>query len=143
MAEFRQFLGIALTADDRSHDRLSGHPAQITNDVCQLQVHLRECFLHSLDAGRCSRHVFGPLPPVGAKNPNLRGWLERVIQQPVGVQLQQPLTLLHVALAPWKILGVPCIDEVDLKAMFFQNFVERNPIDSGRPHGHRLYSTSF
>jgi len=38
---------------------------------------------------------------------------------------------------------VPCIDEINLKAMFFQNFVERNPIDSGRLHGHRLYSTAF
>ena len=77
-----------------------------------------------------------------AKNPNLRWWLERVIQQTVRVQLQQPLTLLHIALATRKILGVPCIHEIDLKAMFFQNFVERDPIDSSRLHGHRLYSTA-
>jgi hypothetical protein len=108
-----------------------------------LQIHLRQRFLHSLNAGRCPRYVFCPLPPVGAKNANLGWWLERVIQQPVGVQLQQPLTLLHVALTSRQVLRVSRIDQIHFKATVFQNLVEGNPIHPSRLQGDRLYSTAL
>ena len=80
IAEFSQFLRIALTSHNRPHDRLSGQPAQIADHVCQLHVHLRQCLLHPLNASRRSLHVFPSLPPVGSKHPNLGRGLERVVQ---------------------------------------------------------------
>ena len=41
-----QLLRIALPCYDRSHDLLSRDSTQIANHVCQLQVHLGQCFLH-------------------------------------------------------------------------------------------------
>jgi len=40
--------------------------------------------------------------------------------------------LLHVALAPGEILGVPGVHQVDLKAPRVEDFIQRNPVDAGR-----------
>ena len=47
--------------------------------------------------------MFGALPPIRTQHPDLRSGAKRVPQQSVGMQLQQPLALLHVALAPRQI----------------------------------------
>ena len=68
----------------------------------------------------------------------------------IGVQLHQPLTLLHVALAPGQIFRVPGIYQIHFQTPLFQNVVYRDPINSGglhrdssnpallQPGGHRL-----
>jgi hypothetical protein len=60
--------------------------------------------------------------------------MKRVPEQAVGVELQQPLALLHVALAPGKILGVARVHQIDLKASRVEDLVQRDPIDAGRLH---------
>jgi radical SAM superfamily enzyme YgiQ (UPF0313 family) len=72
-----------------------------------------------LNTRRRSTHVLSPLPPVGTKHANLRRRLERVVQQPVGVQFQQPLAL--PALPSRQILRVPWIGQTHLDATFFKN----------------------
>jgi hypothetical protein len=43
-------------------------------------------------------HQIAPLPPQGARNPDLVGGLKAIIQQAKSAQLQQPLTLLLLLL---------------------------------------------
>jgi hypothetical protein len=57
--------------------------------------------------------------------------MERVPEQAVGVELQQPLALLDVALAPGEILGVPRVHQIDLEATCVEDLVQRNPVDAG------------
>ncbi len=51
------------------------------------------------------------------------------------MQLQQPLTLLHVALAPRQVLRVPGVDQIDLEPAAVQDVIERQPIHPGRLQG--------
>src|SRR5580700_2049615 len=80
IAQFSQLPRIALSFQDRTHDILSGYSAQIANHVRQLQVHLRQSLLHPQNARPDFTQMFCPLPPIGAKDPNLRSWLERIVQ---------------------------------------------------------------
>jgi hypothetical protein len=57
VTELRQFPGIAFPSNDGPHNHLSGHPAQIADHIGELNIHLRQGFLHALNAGRCSRDV--------------------------------------------------------------------------------------
>jgi transposase len=75
------------TGHNRPYDRLSGQPTDIADHVCQLHVHLGQGLLHPQNAGRRFRYMCCSLSPVGSKHPNLCWRLERVAQQPVGMQL--------------------------------------------------------
>ena len=71
MTEFRELLRVAFSGNDGPHNQLSCHPTEIADHIGQLDIHLRQGFLHSLNAGRRPNHVLCPLPPVGAQDPNL------------------------------------------------------------------------
>jgi hypothetical protein len=88
-----------------------------------------------LDAGADSVHMVAALAPVRPHHANLGGRVKRVPEQAVGVELQQPLALLHIALAPGEILGVPRVHQIDLKAPRVEDLVHGNPVDAGRLHG--------
>ncbi len=70
ITEGSQFMGIAFACQNGLDDRLSSHSAQITQHISQLEIHLRQ------------------RRPKG------------IPQQPIRVQLHQPLTLLCVTFAP-------------------------------------------
>ena len=115
-------------------------PAEIADHVRQLDVHLGERLLHPLDAGAEAAHVIAPLAPIGPCDADL-GWrMERIAEQAVGVQLQQPLALLHVALAPGQILRVAGVDQIDLESAGVEDLVQRHPIDAGRLHRDRRHA---
>ena len=128
---------IALAREDRADDALPGPAAQIADDIRQLDVHLGQHLLHPLDAGADRVHMVAALPPVRPHDANLGGRVKRVPEQAVGVELQQPLALLHVALAPGEILGVPRVHQIDLEAPRVEDLVQRNPVDAGRLHRDR------
>jgi hypothetical protein len=48
------------------------------------------------------------------------------------VQLQKPLTLLHVALASRKILNLSRIHQEDFEPMLFEDVIQWNPIEGIR-----------
>ena len=131
MAERRELVRVALAREDRADDALPGPAAQIADDIRQLDVHLGERLLHPLDAGADGVHMVTALPPVRPHHANLGGRVKRVPEQAVGVELQQPLALRHVALAPGKILGVPRVHQIDLEAPRVEDLVQRNPVDAG------------
>jgi hypothetical protein len=82
-------------------------------------------------------HVIAALAPVGAGDADDGGGMERVAEQAVGVQLQQPLTLLHVALPPREILRVARVDQEHLEAAGVEDLVQRHPVDAGGLHRDR------
>jgi hypothetical protein len=135
MAQRGERLRIPFAGEDRADDSLARPSTEITDDIGELEVHLRQRFLHPLDAGADGVDMVAALAPVGAGHANLRGGMERVAEEPVGVQFQQPLALLHVALAPRQIFRVPGVDQIDLEAARRQDLVDRNPIDAGRLQG--------
>jgi hypothetical protein len=81
-----------------------------------------------------------PLPPQGARHPDLVGGLKAIIQQTKGMQLQQPLTLLHIALAPRHVLGVPGIHQIHFQTMLFKNLQHGHPIYASRWQGHAAHA---
>ncbi len=93
-------------------------------------MHLGQRFVHALDAHSGLLHVLGALAPAGAHRPNFRRGTKRFPQQSIGVQLQQPLAFLHVALAPRQILGVVRMYQPDLEAGLLPYVVHRNPVHS-------------
>src|SRR5438128_2742230 len=95
---------------------LASPAAEIADHIRELDVHLREDFLHPLDAGGGGLHVFAPVAPVRAQDPDVSGRTEGVAKQAVGVELQQPLTLLDVSLAAGEILRMAGVDQIDLES---------------------------
>jgi hypothetical protein len=75
--------------------------------------------------------------------PRLVARLKAVVQQSEGMQLQQPPALLDVALAARQILGVTRIYQIHLQSPLLQNLENRNPVHSGRLHGHATHSASI
>src|ERR1017187_9498070 len=88
---------IAFARQNGLENGLSGHPADIAQYIGQLDTHLRERLLYPLDVRYGCPYEIVALPPVGAHRADLLRRPERIPQQTVGVQLHQPLALLHVA----------------------------------------------
>src|SRR2546429_4947336 len=63
------------------------------------------------------------------------------MEQTIGVELLEPLAILHVRLAPGHLARVMGIDQLDIKATLFEHFEQGNPVDAGRLHYHDLNLT--
>jgi hypothetical protein len=63
---------------------------------------------------------------------------KRAVQQAEGVQLLQPLAVGDIAFAARQILHVAGVDQFDLQAPPLQDLKERDPIDAGGLHDHRV-----
>jgi hypothetical protein len=81
------------------------------------------------------------MPHQRPKTPNLRIRSEGSVEQPITVQLLQPLAVLDVGLAPGDLVQMPCIHQHHLDPRRLQLLIERDPIHSGGLHGHRLDPT--
>src|SRR5262249_28675899 len=62
-------------------------------------------------------------------------------QQAIGVEFLQPLTVLHVRLAPWHLTRLMGINQLDVTSTLFEHFEQRNPVDPGRLHHHGVNLT--
>ena len=80
----------------------------------------------------------GALPQVAPQAPYLGLRPEGCRQQPIGVQLLQPLAVQHVALATRYVLDPPGIHQHHLKSPVLQDSEEGYPVDPGGLHGHGL-----
>src|SRR5215217_703076 len=60
----------------------------------------------------------------------------------MGVKLQQPLALLHIALPARQVLGMPGIHKKYLESKLLQDVVQRNPINACRLHCDRLHAAT-
>ena len=78
------------------------------------------------------QHLF--LTQVTAQNADFFGRTKSLSQQTIGVQFLHPLAVQDITLATGDILDPPGIDQINLEAPLFENFIERDPIDAGRFH---------
>lgn len=74
------------------------------------------------------------VPPQHADGAHLGGRAEGRTQQPDGMQVLQPLAVLHVGLAAGHVLDVAGIDQANRDAGLFEHLRQRNPINAGRLH---------
>jgi hypothetical protein len=75
---------------------------------------------------------------VGAQCRDLGGGSEAAPQQAEAVELLNPLAVRHIALAVERVLDVTSVDQQDLDPARLEDLVERDPVDPGRFHRHRL-----
>lgn len=124
----RQPPRIALAGKDGLDDALGALPVQVAKDVMQLEVHLREHFLHALElAGGFTDHLRAVAHQITQGGDLLVG-PEAAPQQPRLVQLLEPLRVADIGLAARHPLGVPRIDQADLQARLLQHRVKSDPV---------------
>jgi hypothetical protein len=58
------------------------------------------------------------------------------------MQLLQPLAIFHICFTPRQVLGSSAIDETDLESMTLKDFMQRDPINTGRFHRHGFDSAA-
>jgi hypothetical protein len=101
-----QYMRIPLPFEHGVDDAHGTHSAQVGQHARQLHVHLNQYFLDALDRAGGFGDQIAAMPPQRARGSNFVARLKAAAQQPEGVQLQQPLTFLHIALSAGHVLGV-------------------------------------
>lgn len=101
------FGGIAFAGDDGPNDAHSRHTGDVRDDVVQLHIHFHQRLLHVLDMrGTVFQQPFTQAH-VAAQLDDLLMRPEACPQQPVGMQLLQPLSVVDIGLATTHGLRVP------------------------------------
>src|SRR5579884_3850079 len=80
-------------------------------------------------------HQFAAVPHDGARRANLILRPKRRPQQSDRVQILQPLAIMPVGTPPRHVFHVPGVYQARLKFSFFQNLIQRNPVNPRRLHG--------
>jgi hypothetical protein len=111
--------------------RIPVTPGDVRDHVVQLHVHLHKGFLHVLDVrGRILHEPFA-MTQVGAQLGDTVAWTEAAPQQPVRMELLQPLRIVHVALAAGDMLDVARVHEEDLESASLEDLEDGNPVHPG------------
>ena len=132
-----------LACKDVSDNLHASHPGDIREYVGQGQVHLGERLLHVLNMRRAVLHQHLAMVYQTAQSHNLLRWSEGRTQQAISMQLLDPLAVQNIRLSPRNILQMPGIDQIDPKAVGFQDFVQWDPVHPGRFHRHRIDVAGF
>ena len=138
VAKFGQGGAITLAGDDGAQDGLSGVAHDVADDVVQLHVHLGEDLLHALDMATLVGQQHVAVAPEGAQSADLLIGSEGAAQQAKAHELLKPLAIEHIAFAPWQVLDVAGIDQVDLEAARLQDLIDGDPVHAGGLHHHGL-----
>ena len=130
----RQDLRGALARDDRAEDAHPGRTRDVGHGMVQLQIHLHQRLLHVLNVR--GRVLDEPLaqPQIGAQLDDRLAWTEAAAQQPVLVQLLEPLRVVDVRLPPRHLLDVARIDQHDLEAAGLEDLEDGNPVHARGLH---------
>jgi len=133
-------VGVGLPGNDLPQDPHAGDAGDVRDDVVQLQIHLHQRLLHVLHVRR--RVLDQPLamPQVGTERDDLGSEPEAGAEQPVRVELLNPLRVVDVRLAARDVFRVARVDDHDLEPSRFEDLEQRDPVDPGRLHRDRRYS---
>ena len=74
-------------------------------------------------------HAF-PVPKIGTELDDRTPRTKARAEQPVLVQLLEPLGIVHVGLAPRHVFDMTGVHEQDLKSGLFENLENGNPVHS-------------
>jgi hypothetical protein len=77
-----------------------------------------------------------PQPQIGAQLDDRLAWAEAAAQQPVLVQLLEPLRVTDIRLPPGHLLDVTRIDQHDLEPAGLKDLEHGNPVHARGLHGH-------
>jgi hypothetical protein len=130
----RQFSRLALPFEDGVDDGQPAGTRHVAEHLGQLHIHLQQGFLHVLALRAAGGNQFVAIAQIGAQDTIRVFGPERALQQTVGVQALDPLTVLHIAFAPGHILGLARIDQDNLQSAPFQNLKQGYPIDARGLH---------
>ena len=138
-----ELLRIAFAGQEGVEDGQAGDAGQVADDVVNLQVHLGEGFLKVLHMAAGVTDEIGAMAQERADGTNLFGRAEAGAQEADGVEVLEPLAVADVGFAAGEVLAMAGVDQTDLQAGRFEDLKQRNPIDAGGFHGHRLHSALF
>ena len=131
----REYSGIVDPPHDRTHDLHSGHAGDVGHHVMELDIHLHERLLHALDVRRRLVDQAFAMAEQRPKSHHALVRAEAAAEQPMLMQLLEPLRIVDVRLPPRDILDVAGIDEEHLEAACLQDLEHWDPVDPGRLHG--------
>jgi hypothetical protein len=123
-----QHLPVTLNFDDGAQDLLARLAHHAGDDVGQLNVHLRQRFVHVLNVASLAAQQHAALAPERTQHAHLLGRAESPAQQAAGHQLLQPLTVEYVGLAARYVLDVACVDQHRGEAARLQQLEQWDPI---------------
>ncbi len=112
-----ELLRVSLTGHEVAEDPHAGHAGDVADHQWELHVHLDQRFLHALHEGAGALDERRAVPEIAPQGDDAVGGAEAPAQEPQRVEVAQPFTVGHVALAAREILDVPCIDEDDVEPM--------------------------
>jgi hypothetical protein len=115
-------------------------PRDIGDDAGQLQVHLHQRLLLMLHGAGLGAQECMALARKGAQGHHAVARPEGASQEPVAVQLLQPLAIEHIALAAGDVLHVAGIDQEHLEAARAEQLEEGDPVHAGGLHGHGVHA---
>src|SRR3954468_16663477 len=116
MAQGCQRFRVALASKDRADDAQTGRAGDVSDDVVELKIHLRQGLLHMLDVrGRVLQQTLA-LTHVGSQLRNLSFGSKAGPQQSKRMEPLQPLRIADIGLAPRDVLGVTRVDKADSKS---------------------------
>ena len=117
--------------------RMPGEPRDVGDHVVQLHVHLHERLLHVLNVRGGIVDQPLAMAQVRAQTHDAVAGTEAPAQQPVLVELLQPLRIVHIRLPTGDVLDVARVDQQHLEPARFENLKDRNPVHAGRLHRDR------
>jgi hypothetical protein len=134
----RQLVRVAYPGQDVPHDRQAGDAGDVAEHILQLQVHLGQGLLHAINAGGGGFHQGLAVAHIAAQCYDLASRTKTRMEQTDAMEFLQPLAVLDVGLAPAHVMHLVGVDQHHLQPAFREYFVERDPVDPGRLHRHRL-----
>ena len=135
VAVLGQRVGRVVAGDDGPDDAHARDARDVGDDVVQLDVHLHERLLHVLNVrGGVLDEPFA-MAQVGAQPDDPVARAEAAPEQPVLMELLQPLRIVHVGLAARDMLDVARVHQEHLEAARLENLEHRNPVHARRLHG--------
>ena len=130
---------VFFSADNCSDDLQAGLASDVAKHIGQLNVHQLQSLLNVLDVGCPIAQKVLALTDIGPQGSYLGTGTKGALQETIGVQLLDPLTIQGVRLAPGNILDVVGIDQQYFKPTHLQNLKDGYPEHGGTLHRHRLH----
>ena len=137
VAVLGQQLRVALPPENRVQDRQPRDPGDVAQDVMELEVHLVQRLLDVLDVSGRQVDQGVAMPEERAHRTDGLGRPEGGAEEAHGVQVLEPLAVLHIGLPPRHVLDVAGIHEADRESPPLQDLVQGDPVDAGGLHGDR------
>src|SRR5215470_10405726 len=93
------------------------------------------------DVRRTVLYQLGTMTQIGAQQGQKGVWAKGCLQEAQHMQALDPLTVFPIRFASRWDLDLLGIDQEHSYATRFEDLINRQPVDTGRLHGHRVNAT--